>query len=135
MGDRLLPVVDDVDTGPFFEAAKRHELVVQRCNECGAVLHLPRAHCQYCGGWDVGWQATNGRGYVYSWTVVEHQVLPALPVPHTVVLVELEEHPSVRLVGHLPGEPELEAGQPMQVWFEHVTDDVVLPQWEPVPRS
>ena len=46
---RLLPVVDDVDTGPFFEAAKRRELVVQMCSECNAVLHLPRAYAGATG--------------------------------------------------------------------------------------
>ena len=132
MEGRLLPVVDDPDTAPFFEAAKRHELVVQLCNQCDAVLHLPRAYCQECGSWDTRWQVTNGRGRVYSWTVVEHQVVASMPVPHTIVLVELEEYPAARLVGHLPGVVELEAGQPMRVWFEDVNDDVVLPQWEPI---
>jgi uncharacterized OB-fold protein len=131
MDGRLLPVVDDIDTGPFFDAAKRHELVVQLCNHCDAVLHLPRAYCQECGSWDTRWQATNGRGRLYSWTIVEHQVLAAHPVPHTIVLVELEEYPAARYVGNIPGNPELQAGQLMQVWFEHVTDDVVIPQWEP----
>jgi uncharacterized OB-fold protein len=128
-----LPVVDDPDTAPFFEAAKRHELVVQRCNQCDAVLHLPRAYCSACGSWDTRWEVTNGRGRVYSWTVVDHQVVPDVPVPHTIVLVELEEHPAARFVGYIPGDAPLRAGQAMQVRFDEVSDDVVLPQWEPAP--
>ena len=42
-------------------------------------------------------------------------MLPDKPVPHTIVLVELEEYPAARLVGYLPGDVELFAGQPMQV--------------------
>ena len=60
----------------------------------------------------------SGRGRLYSWTTVEHQVHPAYPVPYTIVLVELDDEPGVRLIGYLPGAPELTEGQPMQVWFE-----------------
>ena len=73
----------------------------------------------------------SGRGRVYSWTTVEHQVHPAFPVPYTVVLIQLDDVPA-RLVGHLPGAPELVEGQPMEVWFETLDDGVVLPQWRTV---
>lgn len=129
---RLLPVDDDLDTGGFFEAARRHELAIRRCNGCDAVLHMPRAYCHRCGSWEGRWQAVAGTGTVYSWTVVEHQVHPAYPVPYTVVLVQLDDVPAARLVGHLPGRPHLSAGQPMRVWFEDAGDGVVLPQWAPV---
>ena len=39
---RLLPVDDDLDTGGFFDAARRGELAIRRCNGCDAVLHVPR---------------------------------------------------------------------------------------------
>jgi uncharacterized OB-fold protein len=129
---RLLPVDDDRDTGGFFEAARRGELVVRVCDSCGALLHMPRAYCRACGSWEGRWQPVSGRGRLYSWTVAEHQVHPAYPVPYTVVLVELEDMPAARLVGYLTGAPELAEGHPMQVRFETLDDGVVLPQWEPV---
>ena len=132
---RLLPVDDDIDTGGFFEAARRNELAIRMCNGCDAVLHMPRAYCHTCGSWEGRWQPVAGSGTVYSWTVVEHQVHPAYPVPYTVVLVELDDVPAARLVGYLPGAPELAAGQPMQVWFETVADGVVLPQWAPAEEE
>jgi len=128
---RPVPVADDPDTGGFFEAATRGELAIRMCNGCDAVLHMPVPYCYRCGGWEGRWQQVPGYGRLYSWTVVAHQVHPAFPVPYTVVLVELDEHPEVRLVGHLPGRPPLDPGQAMEVWFEQVTDDVVLPQWRP----
>jgi uncharacterized OB-fold protein len=127
---RLLPVDDDRDTGGFFEAARRHQLAIKVCDQCGQVLHMPRAYCRACGSWSSSWVPVAGSGRVYSWTVVEHQVHPAYPVPYTIVLVELEDRPGVRLIGHLPGAPSLREGQPMRVRFEDAGDDVVLPQWE-----
>jgi uncharacterized OB-fold protein len=125
---RPLPVDDDIDTGGFFEAARREELAIRVCDGCGAVLHMPRAYCHTCGSWAGHWQPVSGRGRVYSWTTVEHQVHPAFPVPYTVVLIQLDDV-QARLVGHLPGTPELVEGQPMEVWFETLDDGVVLPQW------
>jgi uncharacterized OB-fold protein len=134
---RLLPVDDDLDTGGFFEAARRGELVVRTCNGCEAVLHVPRMYCRHCGSWDGRWQTVDGAATLYSWTVVTHQVHPAYQVPYTVVLVDLDSPPDVRLVGYLPGAPELTAGMPMDVWFEEIGHvdgrAVVLPQWKPAP--
>jgi len=128
---RILPVEDDPDSAGFFEAARRGELVVRTCAACGAHLHLPVAYCHRCRSFDTRWTAMSGRGRLYSWTVVDHQVHPAYPVPYTVVLVELDDAPGVRLVGSLPGVPELVAGQPMHVRFDTMEEGVVLPQWEP----
>lgn len=127
---RLLPVVDDLDTGGFFEAARRHELVLRRCNRCDSVLHMPRMYCHACGSWDGRWEPVAGTGTAYSWTVAEHQVHPAYPVPYTVVLVALDDVPA-RFVGYLPGAPVLSPGDPMEVWFEELDGGGVLPQWRP----
>jgi uncharacterized OB-fold protein len=128
---RLVPVDDDLDTGGFFEAARRGAVAIRRCNGCDAVLHVPVAYCRHCGSWDGRWQDVVGRATLHSWTVVHHQVHPSYPVPYTVVLVDLDELPGTHLLGRLDGEPELRAGQPMEAWFEEV-GDAVLPNWRPV---
>jgi uncharacterized protein len=130
--ERPLPVIDDPDTGGFFESAARGELALRACTGCGAVLHLPRAYCHHCGSWETTWRPVAGRGRLYSWTTVEHQVHPAFPVPYTIVLVDLADEPGARLVGWLPGSPELEAGMEMQATFEPVTDDTTLVRWLPL---
>lgn len=128
---RLLPVDDDRDTGGFFEAARRGELVVRACASCGTILHLPRAYCRTCGSWEGHWQPVAGTARLHSWTVVEHQVHPAYPTPYTVVLVELDDAPGVRFVGDVPGRPDLTAGMAMRVRFDEFDGGVTLPQWEP----
>jgi uncharacterized protein len=122
----------DPDTWGFFEAAARGELVVAACEGCGAVLHLPRPYCHHCGLFAVGWRPVPGRARLVSWTTVHQPSHPAFAPPYTVVLVELDGAPGARLVGYLPGEPDLEDGMAMAVRFERRDDDIVLPQWEPV---
>lgn len=128
---RPLPVDDDRDTGGFWEAARRRELVVRACRSCGAVLHMPTARCGYCGSWDGHWKPVAPTGRLHSWTNVVHQVHEAFEVPYTVVLVELDDAPDARLVGYLPGTPELRPDQAMAVDWQELEDGVVLPQWRP----
>jgi uncharacterized OB-fold protein len=128
---RIRPVIDDRDTGGFWEAARRGELCLRQCVSCGNFLHMPRAYCSACQSWETRWQPVSGRGHLHSYTVAEHQVHPAFPVPYTIVLVDLDDAPGVRLVGSLPGVPDLVIGQAMEAWFERISDDVVLPQWRP----
>ena len=130
---RPIPVVDDEETGGFWRAATEHRLVVRACNACGAKLHLPKSYCHHCESWDVSWQEVQPSGSVYSWTVLHHTIHDAFPAPCTVVLVQLDEDPSIRFIGHLAGEAKLFVGMPMRVRFEDIESGVTLPQWEPVP--
>ena len=132
MGERpLLPYTTDRETQGFFEAAAEDRLVYKACNDCNHALHPPSAHCPYCGGWNTAWRDASGRGKLHTWTTVTHQIHPGFPAPYTVVVVELDDAPEVRLMGRLDGEPELTAGMPMQVWFEHTPEGPTLPQWRP----
>ena len=81
------------------------------------------------------WKSVAPKGHLYSWTVAEHPVHPAFPVPYTVVLVDVDEAPGARLLGYLPGTPDLVDGQQMEAWFEDAGEGVVLPQWRPVAPS
>jgi uncharacterized OB-fold protein len=127
----VLPAVDDRDSEGFWAAARRHELAVLVCEPAGHVLHLPRQYCHRCDSFAVRWQPVAGRGTVHTWTVVEHAVDPAFPVPYTIVLVELDDRPGVRFVSDLPGRVDLAVGQPMVVRFDDVDATVTLPRWEP----
>jgi uncharacterized OB-fold protein len=121
----------DLDHGPFWAAAERGELVVEHCRTAGHVLHLPRGYCARCDSFDTEWHAVSGDASVHTWTVVEHTVDPAFPVPYTLALVELFDPPGVRFVTHLDGRVDLEPGQPMALRFERRGDRAV-PCWAPV---
>jgi len=131
MAGRLLPEVHDVDTEGFWAAANDGRLAVQVCTSCGSVLHMPRSYCRFCKSWAVEWRSIGPTARLYAWITVDRQLHPSFPVPYTVVLVEPDDAPQARLVGHLPGVPELHVGQEMQLWFERLDEETVLPQWKP----
>ena len=129
MTDRLLPFTNDLDTRGFFRAAGKGELAIRICDGCDAVLHMPRAYCHWCGGWEGRWESVRPTGTVYSWTQVLHQVHLLFPVPYTVVLVQLDDYPGVRLCGFLEGTPDLSPGQPLSAQFDLIGDEAGLPRW------
>ena len=127
----------DVLTAPFWEAARRHELVVQRCGACGAWQHPPGTRCHRCGATDrLGFEPVGGEARIVSWTRVHQGLVAGFEdvVPYVNVVVELVEQPGLYMVTDLPGDrPGLDAGlrtgAPMHATFEDVGDGVVLPQF------
>ena len=128
----MLPNAQDRETRGFFDAAAQGRLVFRACNACDHALHPPTAHCPHCGSWETAWRDAAGTGTLHTWTVVRHQVHPAFPTPYTLVVVQLDDAPEVRLMGRIDGEAELEQGARMHVWFERLEGGVTLPQWRPM---
>jgi len=130
------PSPDGLDT-EFWEAARRHELVVQRCNNCQGFQFGPEWICYRCHSFDVGWERVSGRGRIYSWERVWYPVHPALQnrLPYLVVLVELPDADNVRMIGNLLGDPdqEVEIGAEVEAVFEdHPLEQATLVQWRRV---
>jgi uncharacterized OB-fold protein len=94
-------------SAPYWEGARRGELVIQRCRACRGWQWGPEWICHRCLSFDLGWERVTGRGRIYSWERVWHPVHPALKDagPYVAVLVELPEADSVRMIGNLVGDP------------------------------
>jgi uncharacterized protein len=77
------------------------------------------------------WMPGNGRGRLYSWTVVWRPQHPSFAVPYAPAIVELDEHYFMMsaLIGCRP--EEIHAGMRLTVEFCPVSDDVVLPYFRP----
>jgi uncharacterized protein len=88
-------------SAPFWEAAARRELVVQRCTACGAFQFYPRPFCLACDATELEWARVEGGGTVYATTTVHMEVVPALAPPYVVAVVELDEGP--RLTTNIVG--------------------------------
>ena len=128
------PAPDSLDV-PFWEATRRHELVVQQCPACEAWQWEPEWVCAACQSFDLTWRAVSGRGKIFAWVRVWHPVHPALQtgLPYLVVVVELADAGNVRMVGNLLGDPqqEVQVGADVEAVFEdHEDVGYTLVQWK-----
>lgn len=112
-----------VDSQPFWEGCQREQLMLQHCTDCGHVFYYARRLCPACGGMQLSWQASSGKGQVYSYSQV--QVAFQGPhwqsqLPYTVVLIDLEEGPRMLSRWHGPKGQVPQVGQRAQVTFPEV---------------
>ena len=123
------------DNSFFFEGARQHKLLIQRCAECGTLRHPPRPSCANCRSFDWDTVTASGRGTIYSYVVNHYPKVPAFDYPLVVALVELEE--GTRLVANVSGiTPDTVAiGTAVQVGFEAFDDVLTLPVFRPVVAS
>jgi uncharacterized OB-fold protein len=119
------------DNAFFFEGARRHELLVQRCTACGTLRHPPLPACGACRSFEWDAVPASGRGELYSWVVVHYPQVPAFDYPLTIGLVELEE--GTRLVADLDGvaHEDLRVGLALEVAFVDYDDELSLPVFRP----
>ena len=129
-----LPVLEGL-SGEFYAWCRQGELRFQRCTDCGTFRHVPRELCAQCNSFAWEWARSSGRGTVYTWTVVQRALHPALAndTPLAPVVVEMEE--GVRLLGNMVdcAPQELVIGLPVEVEFEAVTPEVSLPRFRRRP--
>jgi len=130
LGRRPRPAITR-DNAFFFEAAREHRLVAQRCSSCGELRHPPQPGCPSCRSLDWEEQEVSGSGTVYSFVVVHHPKVPGFDYPLVVALVELEE--GLRIVANIDGAPPeaVRIGMPVCVGFLDDGGDLSIPVFHP----
>jgi uncharacterized OB-fold protein len=116
---------------PFWEGCQRGELLFQRCQRCGTANFLPTPACRACLSADLQWVRSDGRGTVYSWTVVHRPQTPAFTVPYAVAIIDVDE--GYQMMSNLIGLPpeDVRVGLPVEVDFRRLTDEITLPYFRP----
>jgi uncharacterized OB-fold protein len=133
---RGLPLpLPTLDSAPFYEAARRGELVFQRCAACGRSRHHPRPTCPTCLSRDFAWTRSSARGALYTWTIVRGPTLPAFEprLPYNVVDVLLDE--GVHFVSELLdcAPEELHAGMRVEAAFVPASAEITLVKFRRAP--
>lgn len=130
-----LPGRDELNK-PFWEAARRHELVLQHCPSCGSYRYPAGLNCSECLSDKLEWKKVSGRGIVYTWTVFHRAYHPSFvnEVPYAVVAVELEEGP--RMITNLLDCKlnDIIIGLPVEVVFEDANQEISLPKFRPIKK-
>jgi uncharacterized OB-fold protein len=128
--DRPLPT-RNAFSAPFWDAALRHELAIQKCDDCATFRFYPRPMCPQCHSTSSTWTTCSGRGTVYSYTVVRRPLARWFKerMPLVCAVIELEE--GVRMISNVVGvSPEdVAIGLAVEVTFEDVNDEFALPMF------
>ncbi len=92
---RPIPVANDW-TKPFWDAAKRGVLELQRCQSCGHFQHPPYATCTQCVSTDLKFEPVRGAGAIYAYTIMYHtgDKRFASAVPYASIIVALDDRPA-----------------------------------------
>src|SRR5437763_519723 len=148
-GERIIPPMSDWSkvtrpipvpnewTKPFWEAAKRGVLELQRCQSCGHFQHPPYATCTQCVSTDLKFEPVRGLGTIYAYTIMYHtgdkRFAPA--VPYTSIIVELDDAPGALMAGNLleAEYPEAKVGRRVEIAFEKLNDEVSVAQFRLAP--
>lgn len=132
--ERLIPSLMTQQAKEFYEGCNRHELLIQRCRDCGTYRHYPRPMCSQCNSMSAEWVRATGRGKVYTWTTTYHPFHSSLTreVPYIVAMVELDE--GVHIMSNLINcEPDkVSIGMPVEAIFEDLTGDLTLPKFRSI---
>lgn len=119
------------DNAFWFEAAREHKLVIQRCADCKSLRHPPGPCCPQCGSFAWDTVEAQGEGHVYSYVVNHHPRHPAFDYPLVVAVIELAE--GTRLITNMTGvAPEdVEVGMPVVLDWIDPDPDLSLPAFRP----
>ena len=123
----------DLDSQPYWEAARQHKLMLPRCQRCGHTSFPPRPRCPRCLSQDLAWTELSGRGVVHSFCVMHDDLIQGFQPPYVIAHVELEEQAGLLLTSNILDCPtdQVRIGMLVEVTFEEVTEEVSLPQFRP----
>lgn len=82
--------IPDRDSESWWSRVRDHELVIQKCQECGSFRWPPRAICGRCWNFDWDWTLAPSVGTVATWTVTHQPYVPGIDVPYENVVVRLD---------------------------------------------
>ncbi|MBT3791696.1 MAG: Zn-ribbon domain-containing OB-fold protein [Rhodospirillales bacterium] len=122
------------ETKPFWDGAKAHQFLIQKCNDCGKFWFPPSTRCIHCLSENHGWVEVSGKGRVFSFVTYHRMYHKGWKddLPYVVAVIELEEGP--RLLSNITNcAPEdVKCDMAVKVVFDDVTEDTTLPKFSPV---
>ncbi len=127
-----VPMPDEASM-PFFEGAKAHKLMIQKCADCGVPIWPVKPRCDNCFSANVNWSEASGRGTLYTFTLMHQLYHPGFEaeLPYNVSVIDLEE--GLRITSNIVGcaNSDLKIGMAVEVVFEDITDEISLPKFRP----
>lgn len=119
---------------PFWDGAKRHELLIQKCQDCQKFVFYPKVICPFCLSYNLEWIKASGRGRVYTYSVVYSYAPTEFSddIPYIIAVIELEE--GVRMMSNIVEcrPEEVKCDMDVEAIFQDVTEEITLPKFRPI---
>jgi uncharacterized OB-fold protein len=122
--------IRSAESRPFWDAANERRLLIKKCEACGDVFWYPRALCPGCWSERTTWVPSEGRGTVYTFTVMRR-----VKVPYAVAYVTLDDGPT--LLTNLVAEDldRLCVGLRVELDFAEAVDGSAVPVFRPAAAT
>lgn len=127
---RITPPLDELNR-IFWTSGAFGVLQITRCQACRRWVFPLSVTCAVCGG-STAYEATSGKGTVFTHTTNAHPYNPAVPVPYDISIVELVEQEGLRFTTNVVDCPteDVHIGMRVQVRFEQ-HGEVFVPVFVP----
>jgi uncharacterized protein len=118
-------------TSFFWEGAREHKLLIQKCGGCGRFQHPPEPVCHHCLSFALGPGEVSGAGTIYSFEIATQAFHPWFTdkIPFVIAVVELAEQPNLKLITNIVDvDPDaVRVGARVRVAWRHLDDEFTLP--------
>ena len=132
MSEKPVPEISEA-ARPYWEAAQREELYLQRNKNTGKYFFYARPWAVDDYSTDLEWVPASGKGTVATFTIACFPLFESYTadLPYVVAVIKLEEGPTMmtNIVNCRP--EEVRVGMPVKVTFEERKDGFKIPQFEP----
>jgi uncharacterized OB-fold protein len=125
-----------IQTGPFWDGAKRGELVLQYCLDTNRFQHYPRPVSLATGSRNLEWRAVSGNGTIYACTTLR---IPGPGIdgrlPLAIATVQLDEQ--VRIIANiLDASPDsVRIGARVTLAWDQLDEETPYPAFRLVPTG
>lgn len=103
-------------SAPFWAGLAEGRLLLPHCERCRKAFFYPRRSCPRCWSSEITWEASAGRGTIFSVSTVHVPFDPSFEVPYSVALIDLAE--GVRIPARLePGDEPFAIGENVHIVF------------------
>jgi uncharacterized OB-fold protein len=127
-----LPDITNPLTAPFWAAAKRRELVAQRCEDCGDLRFPALEICPKCWSRRQTWTPITPAGRLWSYVVYRRALDPTKvdDVPYVIGRVRTDDGPVYTV--RIDVSPEdAKVDMPVKPTWDAVNDEVTLLRFAP----
>ncbi len=117
----------------FWKGCLQKKLVINRCQDCGNYIHLPRPMCPVCWSEKVVPTEVSGEGTLFLFALLHQEGSVTPDNPYPVIVVELAEQVRLRMTSTLVNcaRKDIRIGTPLELtWTER--GGAPYPAFQPV---